>query len=58
MVSAIVLAGGYATRLRPLSMTKPKALLPILDKPLVDYILDALESSQVDNVYLSLRVCG
>jgi len=56
MVSAIVLAGGYATRLRPLSMTKPKALLPILDKPLIDYILDALESSQVDNVYLSLRV--
>ncbi|BCU69452.1 nucleotidyltransferase family protein [Stygiolobus caldivivus] len=56
MVSAIVLAGGYATRLRPLSLTKPKALLPILDKPLIDYILDALEYSQVDNIYLSLRV--
>ncbi|BFH72684.1 NDP-sugar synthase [Sulfurisphaera javensis] len=56
MVSAIVLAGGYATRLRPLSLTKPKALLPILGKPLLDYILDSLEMSGVDQTYLSLRV--
>ncbi|MBB5253849.1 nucleotidyltransferase family protein [Sulfurisphaera ohwakuensis] len=56
MVSAIVLAGGYATRLRPLSLTKPKALLPILDKPLLDYILDSLEIAGINEVYLSLRV--
>jgi len=56
MVSAIVLAGGYATRLRPLSLTKPKALLPILDKPLIDYILDSLERPEINDIYLSLRV--
>jgi len=57
MVSAIVLAGGYATRLRPLSLTKPKALLPILGMPLLDYILSSLESTpQIDKIYLSLRV--
>ncbi|AAY79615.1 nucleotidyltransferase family protein [Sulfolobus acidocaldarius] len=56
MVSAIVLAGGYATRLRPLSLTKPKALLPVLGKPLMDYTLYSLASSDVDTIYLSLRV--
>lgn len=56
MVSAIILAGGYATRLRPLSLTKPKALLPILGKPLIDFILDSLEKTEVDRIYLSLRV--
>jgi len=56
MVSAIILAGGYATRLRPLSLTKPKALLPILGKPLLDYILDSLDEAEVSDSYISLRV--
>ncbi|MBW9141049.1 MAG: NDP-sugar synthase [Candidatus Aramenus sp.] len=56
MVSAIVLAGGYATRLRPLSLTKPKALFPVLGKPIIDYILDSIELAGINDVYLSLRV--
>ncbi len=56
MASAIVLAGGYATRLRPLSLTKPKALFPVLGKPIIDYILDAIELAGIEDVYLSLRV--
>ncbi len=56
MVSAIVLAGGYATRLRPLSLTKPKALFPILNKPILGYILESLMNSGVVDIYLSLRV--
>lgn len=56
MVSAIVLAGGYATRLRPLSLTKPKSLFPLLDKPILEYTLESLEKAKVTNAYLSLRV--
>lgn len=56
MVSAVILAGGYATRLRPLSLTKPKALFPILGKPILEYILDGLDRAEIDNVYISLRV--
>ncbi|MEM0363835.1 MAG: NDP-sugar synthase [Sulfolobaceae archaeon] len=58
MVSAIVLAGGYATRLRPLSLTKPKALLPILGKPVLDYVIESLLDldAEVDRIYLALRV--
>lgn len=53
--TAIILAGGYATRLRPLTLTRPKALLPILGKPLLDWILDSLRSSGIKKVYVSVR---
>jgi Nucleoside-diphosphate-sugar pyrophosphorylase involved in lipopolysaccharide biosynthesis/translation initiation factor 2B, gamma/epsilon subunits (eIF-2Bgamma/eIF-2Bepsilon) len=56
MVSAIVLAGGNATRLRPLSLTRPKALLPVLDKPILDYIVEGLRRGGVERIYISVRV--
>jgi glucose-1-phosphate thymidylyltransferase len=41
---AIVLAGGYAKRLWPLTLNTPKALLPIAGKPILDYIMEKLEA--------------
>ena len=41
---AIILAGGYAKRLWPLTLNKPKALLPIACKPMVNYVVDKLTS--------------
>ncbi len=41
---AIVLAGGYAKRLWPLTLDKPKALLPIAGKPMIDYVIEKLVS--------------
>ena len=35
-MKAVVLAGGFGTRLRPLSCTRPKLLFPICNKPLLD----------------------
>lgn len=40
---AVVLAAGYATRLYPLTLEKPKALLDIGGKPMLDHILDKLQ---------------
>ncbi len=54
-VTAIVLAGGFATRLRPLTLTKPKPLLPVLDRPLLDWILEGLEKAGIKRVILSVR---
>jgi glucose-1-phosphate thymidylyltransferase len=39
---AAVLAGGYAKRLWPLSMNKPKALLPVAGKPVIEYLLQEI----------------
>jgi len=41
---AVVLAGGYAKRLWPLTMDRPKALLPIAGRPIIDYVVEKLAS--------------
>jgi len=55
MVSVIILAGGYATRLRPLTFTKPKPLLPILNKAVIDWILDSITAIKPSSIFLSVR---
>ncbi len=42
---AVLLAGGYATRLYPLTKDRPKALLPVGGKSILDHNIDALESN-------------
>jgi len=41
-LQAVILAGGIGTRLRPLTNTVPKPLIPILDRPMIEYIISAL----------------
>lgn len=50
---ALLLAGGLGTRLRPLTETVPKCLVPIAGKPLLDYWLDALEAAGIDEVRIN-----
>jgi glucose-1-phosphate thymidylyltransferase len=53
-MDAVVLAGGYATRLWPITRYRPKMLLPVGDTTVLDRILTDLESDdRVDTVYLS-----
>ncbi len=46
-MKAILLCAGYATRLYPLTIDKPKALLPVNGKPMLDYILEHIEKLDV-----------
>src|SRR3989442_1597523 len=41
----VIIAGGLGTRLRPLTLHRPKALVPLVDRPQIAHILDALPPS-------------
>lgn len=57
-MDAVVLAGGFATRLWPLTKEKAKPLLPLGNKKIIDYNLELLEREQrIDNIYLSTNKC-
>src|SRR5215471_5939844 len=52
-MKAILLAAGYGTRLRPLTDDRPKHLLPVGGRPMLDWILDwVMELEDVDGVHL------
>jgi len=52
-MKAIILAAGYATRLYPLTENMPKALLEIGKRPIIDYIVDEINSvSEVSDIYV------
>jgi mannose-1-phosphate guanylyltransferase len=54
-VQALVLAGGEGTRLRPLTYTTPKPVMPLAGRPFLSFMLDWLRDHGVDEVILS---CG
>jgi glucose-1-phosphate thymidylyltransferase len=52
-VKAVVLAAGYATRLRPLTDSIPKPLLPLAGRPMLEYLLGRIEAVEdVDGIYI------
>jgi glucose-1-phosphate thymidylyltransferase len=52
-VKAVVLAAGYATRLYPLTLDRPKALLPVGGRPMVEHLLSRLSDVEgLDGIFL------
>lgn len=52
-MKVIILAAGYATRLYPLTLTRPKPLLPVAGKPMIDHVLDNLAFiSGLERIYI------
>jgi len=54
-LKAVVLAGGFGTRLRPLSCTRPKLLFPIGNKPLLEWTIERLTESGTQEVILAVN---
>lgn len=53
-MEAIILAGGFGTRLRPFTFTRAKSLLPILNEPMIAHLIKTLPK-QVDTVVLAVN---
>lgn len=57
-MQVVILAGGLATRLRPLTEKIPKSLLPVAGTPFIDYQLALLKQAHVEDVVLCVGHLG
>lgn len=54
-MKAVIMAGGEGTRLRPLTCNRPKPMVPIANKPVMEHIADLLKKHRVDEVAVTLQ---
>src|ERR1700691_850549 len=54
-MQAVILVGGEATRLRPLTSTIPKPVVPLVDRPFIQFMLEWLREHGIEDVIMS---CG
>ncbi len=57
-MDAVLLAGGKGTRLRPLTVARPKPLVPIANRPIMGYQLDLLERGGFDRIFIPVDYLG
>ena len=55
LVKAVIIAGGFGTRLRPLSCTRPKHLFPLAGRPLLDWTVERLANSGVNEIVFAVN---
>lgn len=51
---AVILVGGFGTRLRPLTLSTPKQMLPVVGRPMIERVVERLAACGVDEAVLSL----
>ena len=57
-MKGIILHGGHGTRLRPLTHTGPKQLLPIANKPMSEYCIDAIKECGITDIAIIIGGIG
>ena len=53
-MKAVILVGGLGTRLRPLTINTPKAMVPVLNAPFLEYVIRRLRQHNVREIVLAL----
>ncbi len=53
-MKAVVMAGGQGTRLRPLTSNQPKPMVPVVNKPTIQHILELLQRHNITDVVMTL----
>jgi len=51
-MKAVILAAGEGKRLRPFTETMPKVMIPVANKPILEYVVDAVKNSGIDEIIL------
>lgn len=53
-MKAVLMAGGSGTRLRPLTCDLPKPMVPIVNKPIIEHIVELLQRHNFNDIYVTL----
>lgn len=54
-MKAVVMAGGEGTRLRPLTSNQPKPMVPVFNKPIMEYIIRLLKDQGITDIVVTLQ---
>ena len=54
-MKAIILSAGEGSRMRPLTLTKPKTMLPVAGKPIIQYNIESLRNNGITDILLIVR---
>jgi len=53
-MKAVVMAGGFGTRIQPLTSSMPKPMIPVMNKPMMEYIIDSLKNAGIVEIVILL----
>lgn len=55
MIKSVIMAGGKGTRIRPLTTIRPKPMIPVVNRPLIDYVLETIKKSGFHDIIVTLN---
>lgn len=55
MIKSVIMAGGKGTRIRPLTTIRPKPMIPVVNRPLIDYVLETIKKSGFRDIIVTLN---
>ena len=54
----VIMAGGQGSRLRPLTLTRPKPMVEVLGRPVIDFVKDAMQDAAIDTIVVTTGYRG